>query len=60
MKALVVCAFALVPLTAVPATEVAGLAGLPNQPFLYVEGVADVERPPDIIEFHFSFLNILQ
>src|SRR6266480_4619165 len=37
MKTVIVCAFALFPLAVVAAvTEVAGLAGLPNQPFLYV------------------------
>ena len=54
MKTLVVCAFALVPLTAVAAAEVAGLAGLPNQPFLYVEGKAEIQKPPDLISLHFD------
>ena len=55
MKPLVVCAFALFPLTVVAAvTEVAGLAGLPNQPFLYVEGKAQIEKEPDLISLHFD------
>jgi uncharacterized protein YggE len=55
MKTLVVCAFALFPLTVVAAgSEVAGLAGLPNQPFLYVEGKAEIEKPPDLISLHFE------
>jgi len=55
MKTLVICAFALFPLTVVDAnTEVAGLAGLPNQPFLYVEGKAEVEKAPDLISLHFD------
>jgi uncharacterized protein YggE len=55
MKTLVVCAFALVPLTVVAAgSEVAGLAGLPNQPFLYVEGKAEIEKAPDLISLHFD------
>ena len=50
MKTLVVCAFALFPLTVVAAgSDVAGLAGLPNQPFLYVEGKAEIEKAPDVI-----------
>src|SRR6267142_4421028 len=55
MKTLVVYAFALFPLTVVAAgSEVAGLAGLPNQPFLYVEGKAEIEKPPDLISLHFE------
>jgi uncharacterized protein YggE len=55
MKTLVVCAFALFPLTVVAAgTEVAGLAGLPNQPFLYVEGKAEIEKAPDLISLNFE------
>ena len=55
MKTLVVCAFALSPLTVVAAgSEVAGLAGLPNQPFLYVEGKAEIEKAPDLISLHFD------
>jgi uncharacterized protein YggE len=55
MKTLVVCAFALFPLAAVAAgSEVAGLAGLPNQPFLYVEGKAEIEKAPDLISLHFE------
>ena len=52
MKTLVVCAFALVPLTVV--AEVATLTGLPNQPFLYVEGTAKIEKAPDIISLTFD------
>jgi len=54
MKTLVVCWFALVPLIVVGASEIAGLAGLPNQPFLYVEGKAEIEKEPDIISLHFD------
>jgi len=55
MKTLVICAFALFTLTVVAAgSEVAGLAGLPNQPFLYVEGKAQIEKAPDLISLHFD------
>jgi uncharacterized protein YggE len=55
MKTFVVCAFALVPLTVVAAvSEVAGLAGLPNHPFLYVEGKAEIEKAPELISIHFD------
>ena len=55
MKTVIVCAFALFPLAVVAAvTEVAGLAGLPNQPFLYVEGKAEIEKAPDLISLHFE------
>jgi hypothetical protein len=55
MKTFVVCAFALFPLTVVAAgSELAGLAGLPNQPFLYVEGKAEIEKEPDLISLHFD------
>jgi uncharacterized protein YggE len=53
MKTLVVCAFALVPLTVI-AAEVTTLTGLPNQPFLYVEGTAKIEKAPDIISLDFN------
>ena len=52
MKTLVVCAFALVPFTVV--AEVNNLTGLPNQPFLYVEGKAQIEKAPDIISITFN------
>jgi uncharacterized protein YggE len=52
MKTLVVCAFALAPLTVV--AEVTSLAGLPNQPFLYVEGKAEIEKAPDLISLNFN------
>ncbi len=52
MKILVVCAFALVPFTVV--AEVNNLTGLPNQPFLYVEGKAQIEKAPDIISITFN------
>jgi uncharacterized protein len=51
MKTLVACAFALVPLTAV--AQVGTLAGLPNRPFLYVEGKAEIQKAPDIITLRF-------
>ena len=55
MKTFVYCAFALVPLTVVAAvSDSAGLAGLPNQPFLYVEGKAEIEKAPDLIALHFE------
>jgi uncharacterized protein YggE len=55
MKTFVVCVFALFSLTVVAAgSEVAGLAGLPNQPFLYVVGKAAIEKEPDIISLHFD------
>jgi uncharacterized protein YggE len=55
MKTLVVCAFALVPLTMFAENaEVMGLTGLPNQPFLYVEGEASTQKPPDIIRMSFG------
>jgi Uncharacterized conserved protein len=55
MKTFVVWALAFVPLTVAAAgNEVAGLAGLPNQPFLYVEGKAEIEKPPDLISLHFD------
>jgi uncharacterized protein len=55
MKTFVVWALAFVPLTVVAAgNEVAGLAGLPNQPFLYVEGKADIEKASDLIALHFE------
>jgi uncharacterized protein len=35
--------------------EVAGLAGLlPNQPFLYVEGKAEIAKAPYLISLHFD------
>jgi uncharacterized protein YggE len=55
MKTFGVWTLALVPLTVVAAgNEVAGLAGLPNQPFLYVEGKAAIEKEPDLISLHFD------
>jgi uncharacterized protein YggE len=55
MKTFVCCAFALVPLTVVAqSSDVAGLAGLPNHPFLYVEGKASVEKAPDVLSLHFD------
>jgi uncharacterized protein len=55
MKTLVVCASVLFLLTVVtPGSEVAGLAGLPNQPFLYVQGKADIGKAPDLIALHFE------
>ena len=55
MKTFVFCALALVPLTAVPqSSEVAGLTGLPNHPFLYVEGKAEIEKDPDFISLRFD------
>ena len=35
-------------------SDVAGLAGLPNQPFLYVEGKADIEKAPDLVSLGFE------
>ncbi|HEY3661648.1 MAG TPA: SIMPL domain-containing protein [Chthoniobacterales bacterium] len=52
MKTLLVCAFALIPLSV--GAEVAGLAGLPNQPFLYVEGKAQIQKAPDLITLRFD------
>ena len=52
MKTLVVCALSLVPLTVV--AEVTTLAGLPNQPFLYVEGKAEIEKAPDLVSLDFD------
>jgi uncharacterized protein len=55
MKTFVFCAFALVPLTVVAqSSDVGGLAGLPNHPFLYVEGKASVEKAPDVLSLHFD------
>jgi uncharacterized protein YggE len=52
MKTLVVCAFALVPLHVF--AEVGQLTGLPNQPFLYVEGMAEIEKAPDVVVLGFD------
>lgn len=52
MKTLFVCAFSLVPFAV--AAEVANLTGLPNQPFLYVEGTAKIDKEPDLVSFDFS------
>jgi len=55
MKTFAVWAFAFVPLTVVAAgNEVGGLAGLPNRPFLYVEGKAEIQKPPDFVSLHFD------
>ena len=52
MKTFVVCAFALTPFTL--RAEVANLTGLPNQPFLYVEGTAKIEKAPDMVSLSFN------
>lgn len=55
MKTLVLCVFAF--LAFVPfalGAEVASLTGLPNQPFLYIEGIAETKKAPDIITMGFS------
>jgi uncharacterized protein YggE len=55
MKTFIFCAFAFVPLTAVAvSSEVAGLAGLPSHPFLYVEGRAEIEKQPNFISLRFD------
>jgi uncharacterized protein len=58
MKLFILCTLALFsinPLTAFgAAAEVEGMIGLPNRPFLYVEGKATVERFPDIIALGFG------
>src|SRR4051794_36414051 len=55
MKTFIFCAFAFVPLTAVAvSSEVAGLAGLPSHPFLYVEGRAEIEKEPNFISLRFD------
>lgn len=55
MKTFVFSAVALVSLTVLAAgSDVAGLAGLPNHPFLYVEGRAEIEQAPDLISLHFD------
>src|SRR5947207_5820756 len=55
MKSFMFCTFALVPLTVVAqGSDVAGLAGLPNHPFLYIEGKASVEKAPNVISLHFD------
>ncbi len=51
MKALVISAFAFASLSF--GAEVTTLTGLPNHPFLYVEGSVSVEKAPDMI--HMSF-----
>jgi uncharacterized protein len=52
MKTLVVCVFALVPLAVF--AETTNLTGLPNQPFLYIEGKAETKKAPDIITMGIS------
>lgn len=50
MKKLVLFALAALPLTALAE------GGLPNQPYIYIEGKAEIEKPPDIISLHFEVL----
>ena len=52
MKTVVLFALAFAPLTL--ADQVGNLTGLPNQPFLYVEGKATVEKAPDLVVLNFD------